>query len=203
MAMTIEEVEALLTEIGFRFQRGPRAQVGMRFGMKQYLDRDGDKDLLVLVDLLENGEYLKVFAPMAFKATGDHADAFLRACSMVQWRTKLIQFEFDATDGEIRPIVEFPLEDGKVTRKQLERCIVGLAGIIDEYYPVLVRALKDGVVEFPPEGDPRAEMRLALQRLQASLDPADKERAKLVEALIASFDTRQAPSAGSPAITEV
>jgi hypothetical protein len=58
----------------------------------------------------------------------------------IQWETKLIQFEYDDTDGEIRPIVEWPVEDGTVTSMQLARAILGLVMIVDRYYPVLEQA---------------------------------------------------------------
>jgi hypothetical protein len=92
--------------------------------------------------------------PGAFSAKGAHVDALLRACMVVQWHTRLVQFEYDETDGEIRPVVEFPLEDAKLTTKQLERCIRSLVFLVDEFYPTLKKALDEGVIELPEASKP-------------------------------------------------
>lgn len=86
----------------------------------------------------------------------------------VQWQTKLIQFEYDRNDGEIRPIVEFPIEDSTLTARQLMRCILGLVEIIDNYYPVLRWALDEGVVEFPVEVPPPPTVDRMLETLLAA-----------------------------------
>ena len=80
---------------------------------------------------------------------------------MIQWRTKLIQFEYDAKDGEVRPVVEFPLMDAPLTGAQLMRAVNGLVELVDSYHPVLRRALDGGVVEFDTD-DGEAEMLSAL-----------------------------------------
>lgn len=203
MANTIEELEAFLKEAGHHCKRGARGAIVLRFATKNYRDPDGDEGLLVLIRLEDDGKYLKIFAPTAFKAVGDHVDVFLRACMMLQWRTKLVQFEYDPDDGEIRPIVEFPLEDAKVTLNQLMRCIHGLAALIDEYSPVLTRALQEGVIEFPSKEDPRVAMRQLLGKMKQSADPADRERVALLETLLASFEGGAPPPAPSGPLTEV
>ena len=101
---------------------------------------DNEKRLVVIVALEEDGKYLKVMAPMAFDADGEHFWETLKACMEIQWRTKLIQFEFDDDDGEIRPIIEWPIEDGIVTAAQLRRAVSGLVALVDASYPILEKA---------------------------------------------------------------
>ena len=60
------------------------------------------------------------------------------------WRTKLIKFEYDEQDGEIRALVEFPLEDAALTQKQFLRCLNGLVQIVDEYHPAIQSAIEGG-----------------------------------------------------------
>jgi hypothetical protein len=74
--------------------------------------------------------------------------AVFRALLMISWRTKLIQFEFDEEDGEIRGMIEFPLEDSSLTQKQLIRCLNGMVQIIDEYHSVIDQAIRTGFVNF-------------------------------------------------------
>ncbi len=156
MAITLDELDQKLREIpGFVPLPGPIPDSkSLVFPTEHYADDDGDKRLLIIVVLEENGEYIKVLSPFAMKAKGRHADDLLKACMMVQWKTKLVQFEYDDTDGEIRPIIEWPVEDGTVTAKQLARAITGLVQIVDRFYPVLERALAKGKIDFDLAASP-------------------------------------------------
>lgn len=88
--------------------------------------------------------------------------------------------------------VEFPIEDGTITVKQLERCIKGLVGLIDDFYPILKRALDTGVVDFPeqpilPSGSTGMMAQMLLAALKASgkadTDPEVLAAKRLVEEL--------------------
>ncbi len=185
MATTVQELKAILDEEEVRYREREDGALVSSWTTKHYTDGDGDKALIIVVELDENGEYIKIFAPGAYKAVGPHQDAFLRACSMIQWRTKLIQFEWDETDGEIRPVVEFPIEDSNLTKNQLMRCIIGICRILDDFHPALERALKEGVVELPerpgariiPSGQPQVTMievllHSLLEQGKSETDPA-------------------------------
>lgn len=157
MATTITELSKFLYEQDLRFRTSEDGlALILSFQTENYRSQQNEPTLLLIIKLEEEGEYIKIFAPQAFVVPPDRASLFLQACAMVQWRTKLIQFEYDQTDGEVRPIVEFPLEDAPMTRRQLMRCLQGIVQIIDEYYIVLDRTLKEGVIEFQdpkPAGD--------------------------------------------------
>jgi hypothetical protein len=145
MSVTIAEVSARLGEIpGLKVLPGVQPDtVRLAFATQRFVDPDtNSKALVVVVRLEENGEYIKVFSPHAFEAKGRHAGDVLKACMEIQWETKLIQFEYDESDGEIRPIIEWPIEDGTVTAKQLARAIMGLALLVDRYAPVLEQAAR-------------------------------------------------------------
>jgi hypothetical protein len=49
----------------------------------------------------------------------------------ISWETKMLQWEYDPSDGEIRAIIEFPLEDSILTERQFHRCLSGLIQIVD------------------------------------------------------------------------
>jgi len=149
MSITIEELATLLEQNEIHFgKKDDSSALVMSFSTDNYVDSDGDKGLLIVLTLEEDGEYFKCFAPAAFKVTGPNTRPFLEACASIQWHMKLVQFEYDPSDGEVRPIIEFPVEDGTITAKQLLRCIHGLAQIVDDAYPILDKALKTGVVDF-------------------------------------------------------
>lgn len=150
MATTIDQIRMMLDELSIQYQQHDEETIYILFETRQYRNQEGERALWMIVSLDEGGEYFKLFAPNAFTADGNHPDVFLKACLIVQWRTKLIQFEYDQFDGEIRPIIEFPIEDASLTQDQLKRCIAGMVELIDEYAPFLERALQEGVLADSP-----------------------------------------------------
>lgn len=153
MAITLEQLDALFDKAGLKHGRDDDGDVILSgFVTESYCAPDGEKRLRIIAELGENGEYLTFFAPKAFIAEGPHVDAFLRTCMIIQWRTKLIQFEYDPADGEIRPVIEFPIEDGTLTVGQLRRCMHGMAQLVDKYNDALVHALETGEVKLGEGG---------------------------------------------------
>lgn len=189
MAMTPDELQALLEGTGLKVKRhGDEVVFG--FQTRAYRDRDGDLSLMMVAALPEGGEYFTLFAPGALKVSGPHADAALRACMMFQWRTKMMQFEYDARDGEVRPIIEFPLEDNRLTERQVRRCIAAMVRILDEFHGPFTRALQDGVIDFGDGGGPpdrRAVLEQMIQELEASNAPA--EQVAVLKALLEKLRT--------------
>ncbi len=146
MAVTLRMLRQMLDELELNYDVASDTEIALGFQTHNYRNLNGEPSLLMVLALEEDGEYFKAFCPQAFRATGEHADVFLKLCLIIQWQTKLIQFEYDHTDGEIRPIVEFPLEDASMTTTQLARVIYGMAGLLDEYYPVMAHALSTGEI---------------------------------------------------------
>lgn len=206
MATTIQKISEMLTAKGLKHEirRSNGNEIILSMTMKTYRDPEGRDSLLLVVGLIEDGEYFRLFAPSAYKAEGPHKALFLQACLACQWRTKLIQFEFDASDGEIRPIIEFPLEDAELTSKQLHRCISGICYLLDTYHPTFKKALETGEIEMP-ETSGSATPVLSLEQQAAALlqrllvsgrprnDPLVRELQDLLEAGLS--ESPQAPEA--------
>jgi hypothetical protein len=194
MATSIDEICGFLREEGLRFERIGDERIQLGITTENYVNIMGRKGLFIVISLSENGEYFSMFAPQAFQATGPHVDAFLRACMLFQWQTKLIQFEYDESDGEIRPVIEFPLEDSRLTRLQLKRCLHGIVTLVDEVYPVLKKALETGEIEFPAKGGgtPRAVIEALEKQIQTLLDQgAPETQIAPLRALLALFTNGQ------------
>ncbi|MGI8504192.1 MAG: hypothetical protein ACR2LR_24110 [Hassallia sp.] len=91
------------------------------------------EDFLIVVQLDEEGKFFRVFAPQVLQGVKDHPykGAILQTMLAISWETKMLQWEYDPSDGEIRAIIEFPLEDSILTEKQFNRCLSGLIQIVD------------------------------------------------------------------------
>lgn len=198
MAITIDEVARHMEALGLKFRKKDDQRLIFLMRMKDYRDADGDDGLGLVIKLSEGGEYFQLFAPQAFKIAGPHVGAFLEACAIVQWRTKLIQFEYDPSDGEIRPTIEFPIQDGSLTQRQLQRCIHGMCELVDAYFAPLKRALDEGVVSFPDQDQAMGAMLGdTLERAMAGLSP--EARAALVRRLMEGTPTPAGQVSGGEA----
>jgi hypothetical protein len=145
----MDALEALLQETGLRYRRNDR-HFSLVFETSTYRAPDGGQTCAIAVEPFEDGAFLGIFAPDAFTARGPHVQTVLRACLLVQRRTRVVRFCFYETTGEIRPSVEVPLHDAALTAGQLTGCIKGLMQVIEECAPTLRRALHDGVIGFTP-----------------------------------------------------
>lgn len=171
MATSISELSAFLDENDIRHSAPDDETIVTGFSnLDHFRDADDEAHIQVVIRLEEDGRYVKVFAPNAYVIPLDDAGPVLQACAMIQWRTKLVQFEYDETDGELRPIVEFPLMDAPMTADQLMRCVTGLVGLVDHYHPVLAQARDAGEIVFPGEGDAASDVD-RLSRLLGGFSP--------------------------------
>lgn len=122
---------------------------------------DNLDDFTIVVQLEEDGRFFKLFAPHVLTGVKDHPHkaVVLQAMLSISWETKMLQWEYDPSDGEIRAIIEFPLEDAPLTEQQFNRCLTGLIQIVDDFaLPRLQETLATGV----DPGDEEAGERLLL-----------------------------------------
>lgn len=91
--------------------------------------------LVVVVKLEEDGEFIKVFVPQVVAGVRDHPHktAILQTMLVISWETKMLQWEYDPSDGEIRAIIEFPLEDAQLSERQFDRCFDGLVEMVSDW----------------------------------------------------------------------
>ena len=173
MATTIEEVAQFLDNQEVQYERDTQRNVIITaYNTEQYVDDEERNKLGMLIRLEENGEFIKIFAPQCYSCPDEaNRAAVTQTLLMISWKTKMVQFEFDANDGEIRAIVEFPLEDAELTERQLMRAIIALVQVVDKFHPVIHLALTEGVIQFPEnEDNPLAALQAMMVEFQGLLD---------------------------------
>lgn len=155
MATSIKEISAFLDSENLKYE--PHADedyILTGFKMPNYKNAEGRDQLLIVIKLEEEGEFLKLFTPKAYQyKDGPHLGVILQACMFVSWRTKMLQYEFDPSDGEIRAVIEFPLEDAKLTKKQFMRVLMAIPELIDKYDGMIRGAIEKGKIESPDDPD--------------------------------------------------
>ncbi|MFM8495505.1 MAG: hypothetical protein ACKOEM_08260 [Planctomycetia bacterium] len=157
MPATLDQLEAFFVAKRLKYRREPDHLVA-GFATKQFHDENGRSGVAIVIRLDEGGKYLELVAPGLYRSHGcRHKAALFQALLDVTLRTKMIRFEHDPADGEIRCSVEFPIEDGTLTAKQFHRMLECLAESVDRWHPVIRRAIDEGFVTLDcPEPEPAA-----------------------------------------------
>ncbi|MBD2089766.1 hypothetical protein H6F67_07850 [Microcoleus sp. FACHB-1515] len=129
MAATLNQIALYLDDLGWDYRIDEDKSRIVTTAYVENVD-----DFLIVVQLDEDGEFFKLFAPRVLSGVKDHEykEAILQTMLSISWETKMLQWEYDPTDGEIRAIIEFPLEDADLTQRQFNRCLQGLVQIVDE-----------------------------------------------------------------------
>jgi hypothetical protein len=148
MSSSISEISTLLHAAEIRHQLKDDI-IQTSFATDLYQDSDGDNSVNIILRLDEDGELLRVQAPMAYRmpkdATAETQAAVLRTINQLNWESKILQVEMDLEDGEIRLGVDFPLEDGQPTEKQVSRLVRMIPSIIDQAHLHLRDALEQAI----------------------------------------------------------
>jgi len=153
MAATIEQISEFLKDDGLDFKIDGNI-IRTWFKTHNYRDANGNTSLGLIIRLEENGEFLKIMAPAVYKySAGPYKAALFQVLLMVSWDTKMIQYEYDVSVGEVRANIEFPLEDSSLTQKQLMRCLHSIAGIVDENHGKVVAVIERGELPEADDGD--------------------------------------------------
>ena len=140
MGATLEQIAGYLNKKGWKYrldQEHHRILTGVR--------AENLEDFLIVIQLDEDGEFFELFAPRVLSGVKNHPHkaAILQTMLCISWETKMLQWEYDPSDGEIRAIIEFPLEDSTLTERQFNRCLFSLIELVDEIALPRLQAVMD------------------------------------------------------------
>lgn len=157
MAMDLETVASHLRELDLNFQEHPqRDEIGLFFETRKYRNPEGSRSLLIVLQLWENGELLRVHCPNLFQLKkSKHRGKTLRFLYAICRRMKLAHFDFHEKTGEVSYSHEFPLEDGEITSQQLRRLIYAPVALAESNSKSIHKVLKTGKMKLPEP--PRAQ----------------------------------------------
>ena len=108
MATSIEQVKGFLDEHDLNYAvDAERDAIVLGFNIdpeaSTYRDEDDDPYIRLVVRVLEGGEFVTVFSPNAWNIDGCvYKAAVLEALVAIQMQYKLLRFDYDMNDGEIR-----------------------------------------------------------------------------------------------------
>ncbi len=156
MSTTLKKITEFLDQerLDYLHKEG-KQHLRMRMPTKKYMQVGAKNHHIDLVIALEEeGAYLKVIAPEVYHFPANAGSfqklALMQSLLQISLMSKMVQFEYDADDGEIRAIIEFPLEDAALTSRQLMRCIHGLVKVMDRNHFTIIDAIKHGLTPESP-----------------------------------------------------
>lgn len=152
MPTTIQQVTDFLDEFDLTYDvKEEYEAIGIGFSLDEssttYRDHDGDAHVQLVIRVVEDGEFVAVLAPQAWNiATCPHKAAVFEALVALQARFKLLRFDYDPDDGEIRPNVELPLEDSSLSSKQFHRLMHAVILGVQRLDRVIRHAMETGTI---------------------------------------------------------
>ena len=128
MATTLAHIASFLDRRGWRYHLEPQKNHILTGVKSEQVD-----DFLIAIQLQEEGEYLSLFAPQLLYLK-DHVYKGVAFQTMlaIAWEVKMLRWEYDPSDGEVRTSVGVALEDAPLTEKQFNRLLNGLIQLTNE-----------------------------------------------------------------------
>ena len=166
--MSLQEVSDMFNEIGWKHQLEDEVIISM--------GGSATSNLAFFTRLGEDGEMFKMTAKLLdderdmISAKGNAYVKELMAYLLLRnYETKFGTWEFDPSDGDIQFCVEIPLEDNKLTKKQLQR-ITRMLNSSGSEADAIKSILATG--KLPLDGDDAANKIAELEALLAQLQGA-------------------------------
>ncbi len=128
MATTIKQIAQYLSNRNWKYMVD-----GDNYSIFTGVKADSIKDFLIVIQLDEEGKFLRFCAPRLLSDAHkhEHRELIFRTLLALAWNHKMLQWESNLIDGEVRAVIELPLEDAPLTEKQFNRCLSSLIYLVD------------------------------------------------------------------------
>ena len=177
MAFTLKQISGYLKNMGIKLSHEDDEKI-------VFAATSGENNLAYYLRAKENGDIFDMQMQilnddMSHLQVKDHKhlNVLLPQLLYFNYGTKFGSWEYDPSDGDIRLVVEIPLEDAKMTEKQFTRIMSMMAGTSDEYVGKIKNILKTGKVPQSEPGEPE-DMRELLSSLFPSFEELFEESVK-------------------------
>jgi hypothetical protein len=169
MAMTLDDLRGLLDEEGLKYYLASdkpaiMANFGGLFGRYQ---------VLMVLELDNTFLQFRTIGYLNCEVGHDSLAEVLKVVGALNYRTRLVKWGWDPSDGEIVAYADAWLVDNKLTLQQIRRMIGNYVSAVDMAYKRLEETIETG--EDPGEIDPQALIADAMQKKGSGLPPAMKK----------------------------
>lgn len=173
MAVTLEEISGWLDNLEVKHKLDSEE--------KKILSGvgDGDTNKSLVFELEEDGGMFQAYMNLLDEEFNvlkikdhEHKALVLQHILNLNYGTKFGTWEFDPRDGEIRLAIEIPLEDAKMTQKQLKRIFNYFLKDGQKAFDEILQIMKTGEI---PEEDDDEMAAMLLQMLQELKDDLESK----------------------------
>lgn len=155
MSTNLSSVSTLLRNAGVRHHVDvEEAAIRVLFVTRYYTNPRGERLVIVQIEVPDGGRRLRASIPRAF-ARGRSPAAMCAALCRLAAETPLVGVEYDAAAGNLRLVVETPVEDGRIRPAQVLAMIDGLVEAAETWHVALGRGSAGGRRR-PRYDEPRA-----------------------------------------------
>lgn len=149
MPTTPNEIESFLKQRNLKYshEKGSKKfQSG--FSTDNYLNAEGRNFFNFSIYCEDEGEIVRIIAPNLFvappKLSAKRKAIIWQTLLQVNWNCRMVTFEYDINDGEIRALYNIPLGDSSLGMEQLMNGIYSLPTALDQFAPDIIRAIQFG-----------------------------------------------------------
>ncbi len=127
MPATLTQIAQYLDHRGWKYHRDDANDRIVTGVQADHVDQ-----FVIVIQLQESGEYLSLAAPQLLMVK-DHVykGVLFQTLLAIAWDVKLLRWEYDPSDGEIRASIGFALEDADLTERQFNRVLTALIQLVD------------------------------------------------------------------------
>lgn len=150
MAMTLRTLRKYLEQAGVTLLGPPDfdgivAVFAADQDRNSYRGPDGSPLVRMVFQILDKGRFLLLSVPNAWNLSeSPHKAAVFETLVTIQGRFPAVRFDYFPDDGDLWPNIEIPIEDSRITSRQLIRSISGLLQCLAIFDRVIYWAMTTG-----------------------------------------------------------
>jgi len=149
MPTSLSACARLLAKLGLRHHvDADDGVIRLVFVMREYRNLRGEHLAVVGLETPDEGRRVRAYISRAFAPGADPASTCLALCGLAA-DMPLVAVEFDADQGDLRLVVEAPVEDRTLSASQVAAIIDRLVEAAETWAPLM-----ESVCGQPPAGSP-------------------------------------------------
>ncbi|MDA1044281.1 MAG: hypothetical protein O3C57_03550 [Verrucomicrobia bacterium] len=136
MPTSIQQIALRLEHRRVRFHlQEKNNRIILSYATENYQNTEDERSVRVLIDVLDDGQYVTVYAPGCFAVpAGEHAHALLEAADAANRASHLVKWKYDHARNALLPAVDIVVQDARFSSGQITVSLTVLLAAIEEMY---------------------------------------------------------------------
>lgn len=161
MPIPVEAIQSYLMRAGLKFAAnddGDNGQFVLSFKTRHYQNLLGENSLTLFITVAEGGKYLEIAAVSMYSAKKAKDIGKLSLFLLGEnYKTKLLRWELDRTDNEVRATIEVAPVDGCITFDAFMRMLMLFPLVADGMHTAITKVMATAKLPTPIRIDKRLQ----------------------------------------------